>query len=156
MSLAVTPMGEGHLDRLAELEALCFSQPWSREALAEEIGNPNACFLVCMDGPEILGYGGMHFAWGEFYMDNLAVFPRYRRRGAARALLVSLMDFARRRGGDFLTLEVRPSNGAAVALYKSLGFSEVGRRKGFYSQPQEDALLLRLDIVTGRKGDAPC
>lgn len=150
MSLQAVPMAAAHLECLAGLEALCFSQPWSRDALAEEIGNPHACFLVCMDGPEILGYGGMHFAWGEFYMDNVAVFPQHRRKGAAKTLLLSLMDVARQHGGRFLTLEVRPSNGPAVALYKSLGFAEAGRRKNFYTAPKEDALIMTKEFDHAR------
>lgn len=146
MKIEIAPMGETHLDRLAEIEKLCFAEPWSREGLREEIANPHACFLTALCGGEAVGYVGAHFACGEFYIDNLAVHPGSRRQGVAKALLLALADFARRRAGEFLTLEVRPSNGPAAALYASLGFYEVGRRKNFYSQPKEDALLLRLDL----------
>lgn len=88
-----------------------------------------------------------HFAGGEFYMDNLAVFPDYRRQGVGRALVQALVGFAQENGGVFLTLEVRPSNAYALALYGGLGFRAVGRRRGFYTRPVEDALLLRLDFV---------
>lgn len=144
--LKIAPMEEGHLDRLAQLEALCFSQPWSRQALAEELGNPCACFFTALAGGQVAGYAGAHFAGGEFYMDNLAVFPDYRRQGVGRALVQALVGFARENGGEFLTLEVRPSNTYALALYGGLGFREVGRRRGFYTRPAEDALLLRLDL----------
>lgn len=149
MSLEVRPMEKGDLDALAALEALCFSQPWSRAALLEELSNPNACFLAAEKDGEVLGYGGMHFAWGEFYLDNLAVFPQHRRKGAARAILLALRDFALAQGGAFLTLEVRPSNAAAISLYTGLGFRETGRRKNFYTRPAEDALLLQLDLEPG-------
>lgn len=149
MSLEVRPMEEGDLDALAALEALCFSEPWSRKSLEEELSNPHACFLAAAEDGEVLGYGGMHFAWGEFYLDNLAVFPRHRRKGAARAILLALRDFALAQGGKFLTLEVRPSNAAAIALYTGLGFRETGRRKNFYTRPAEDALLLQLDLEPG-------
>ena len=144
MSLAIGPMEEGHLDKLAELEGLCFSQPWSRQSLAEELGNPQACFLVCTQGQEVLGYGGMHFAAGEFFIDNIAVFPAHRRKGAGRAIVSAMAAFAQGHGGQSLSLEVRPSNTAAVALYHSLGFGEVGRRRGFYASPAEDALIMTL------------
>jgi len=139
-------MAGPHLDKLAQLEALCFPDPWSREALREETANPHACFLTAIESGEPVGYAGMHFACGEFYMDNIAVHPAHRRRGAARALLEALVGFARENSGVFLTLEVRPSNAAAIALYTSMGFTQVGCRKNFYSHPAEDALLLRLDL----------
>ena len=147
MSLEVRPMEKGDLEALAALEALCFSEPWSQESLGEELSNPNACFLTAAEGGEVLGYGGMHFACGEFYLDNLAVFPQHRHKGAARAILLALRDFALSQKGAFLTLEVRPSNTAAIALYTGLGFRETGRRKNFYTRPAEDALLLQLDLT---------
>lgn len=137
-------MQEAHLEALAELEALCFSQPWSFSALRDELTNPNACFLVAAENGSVLGYAGMHFVVPEFYMDNLAVFPAHRRRGVAQKLILALSDFALSHHGTTLSLEVRPSNTAALALYSRLGFTQVGRRPGFYSRPVEDALLLQL------------
>lgn len=146
MSVRIAPMAESHLTALSELESLCFSQPWSLCALREEIGNPAACFLTALREGEVLGYVGSHFACGEFYLDNLAVFPSYRRQGVGRALILALTGFARAHHGAFLTLEVRPSNASAIGLYRGLGFYEAGRRKDFYTHPREDALLLRLDL----------
>lgn len=142
----IVPLEEPHLDALADLEALCFPDPWSREALKEEIDNPAACFLTVLEAGRPIGYVGAHHACGEFYLDNLAVHPDHRRKGVARSLLGALIKFAQEHGGHFLTLEVRPSNGPALALYEALGFTEVGRRKNFYTHPAEDALLLRLDL----------
>lgn len=135
-------MTKEHTETLSELERLCFSRPWSREALDEEVENPGACFFTAVEDGKPLGYGGMHCSCGECYMDNIAVFPEYRRRGAATALLTALEREARARGGEFLSLEVRPSNWQAVELYRKLGFEEAGRRKGFYTEPVEDALIL--------------
>lgn len=140
--MEIVPMEEGHLDSLAALEALCFPQPWGRGALAEELANGGACFLVCMEGDEVLGYGGMHTALDEAYVDNIAVFPQHRGRGVGAAILAALAAAAQARGGAFLSLEVRPSNQAAVALYKKAGFTEAGRRKNFYARPAEDGLIL--------------
>lgn len=135
-------MAAEHLDALAELERRCFSVPWSRNALAEELENPSACFLVAVEGGEILGYGGMHCACGQGYADNIAVFPMHRRKGVGRAIVTALVEEVRRRQGEFLSLEVRPSNVAAVALYGSLGFEVAGRRRNFYSSPLEDGLIM--------------
>ncbi len=146
-------MEERHLDDLARLERLCFSRPWSRQALKEELTNPAACFLVGEEAGEMLGYAGMHCAAGECYVDNVAVFPEARRQGVGRKLMEALLQAAAARGGEFLSLEVRPSNLEALALYRGLGFREVGRRRRFYDDPVEDGLLLTKDL---EKEEDPC
>lgn len=142
---------------LAELEKLCFSSPWSEAALAEETENPNACFFTAVEDGKILGYAGMHMAAGECYVDNVAVFPAFRRKGVGEALLRALLREAESRGGEFLSLEVRPSNASALALYRKLGFLEEGRRKNFYTGPIEDGLILtkrfQKSVVQERCGD---
>ncbi len=143
----IADMTEEHTARLAELERLCFSRPWSREGLEAELGNPAAVFYVALSGEEIAGYAGMHCAAGECYLDNVAVFPKFRRRGAATALLNALLEETARRGGEFLSLEVRPSNLEAVGLYRRFGFREEGRRKDFYAEPREDALIMTKRLL---------
>lgn len=133
-----------HTARLAELEKLCFSEPWSENALLEEIDNPAAYFIAAVDGEEVLGYGGMHTVFGESYIDNIAVFPEYRGRGVGRAVTQALIEKAKENGGVFITLEVRASNTPAITLYTSLGFETVGVRKHFYTEPEEDAVLMTL------------
>lgn len=151
--MTIVPMEERHLDDLARLERLCFSRPWSRQALKEELTNPAACFLVGEEAGEVLGYAGMHCAAGECYVDNVAVFPEARRQGVGRKLMEALLQAAAARGGEFLSLEVRPSNLEALALYRGLGFREVGRRRRFYDDPVEDGLLLTKDL---EKEEDPC
>ncbi len=137
MSVTIVPMAENHLPALAELESLCFADPWSESALREELGNPCARFLVALYDGEIAGYLGCHHIAGEGFIANIAVFPAYRRRGIARALVQA----AQAKPLSRLTLEVRASNEAAIALYRSLGFVEDGVRPHFYSHPTEDAVL---------------
>lgn len=146
--MRAVPLQERHLDEAARLETLCFSRPWSRQALAEELENPTAVFLAAEDDAgELLGYAGMHVVCGEGYIDNVAVFPEARRRGVGRLLVQSLVQWLREHEGVFLTLEVRPSNEPAISLYGSLGFEEVGRRPRFYECPTEDALLMTLHLA---------
>ena len=146
--MRAVPLQERHLDEAARLETLCFSRPWSRQALAEELENPTAFFLAAEDDTgELLGYAGMHVVCGEGYIDNVAVFPQARRRGVGRLLVQSLVQWLREHEGVFLTLEVRPSNEPAISLYGSLGFEEVGRRPRFYECPTEDALLMTLHLA---------
>ncbi len=140
--LKIVPMEERHLDALAELERVCFSSPWTRGGLAAELQNPCAVFFVAERDGAVAGYAGMNCVLDECYVDNVAVFPRYRRAGVARALLDRLTDEAEARGASFVSLEARVSNTGAVALYEGLGFREAGRRPGFYSNPKEDALIL--------------
>lgn len=137
MSVTIVPMAENHLPALAELESLCFADPWSESALREELGNPCARFLVALCDGEVAGYLGCHHIAGEGFIANIAVLPAYRRRGIARALVQA----AQAKPLSRLTLEVRASNEAAIALYRSLGFVEDGVRPHFYSHPTEDAVL---------------
>ena len=142
MNYQVVPMDRGHIPAIAALERACFSRPWSEGALEEELYNDTACFLVAEgeDG-SVLGYAGLHVILDEGYIDNVAVDPAYRRQGVADALLDVFCRFGAEKLA-FLTLEVRASNAPAIALYEKHGFYTVGRRKDYYDDPKEDALLL--------------
>ena len=144
MNIQIVPMNADHLEELEKLERICFSRPWSRKMLAEELENQCAAFLVAQDGitGQVVGYAGLLVMADEGYITNVAVFPEYRRQGVAAKLISVFENFARGNKLAFLTLEVRPSNTAAIALYESFGFEEVGRRKNYYDLPKEDALIL--------------
>ena len=112
--------------------------------LAEELENQCAAFLVAEDADSgaVLGYAGLLVVAGEGYITNVAVFPEYRRSGIAAKILEVYLNFAEANQLAFVTLEVRPTNTAAIALYQRYGFEEVGRRKNYYDLPKEDALIL--------------
>lgn len=133
------PFAPAHLDGVERLEQLCFAHPWQRADLEAQLTNPCARFLVAVLGDKVVGYLGVQVVCGEGSVTNVAVDPTYRRRGIARALFGACFAAGEL---DFLTLEVRPSNEAALALYRELGFQPVGRRRDFYTDPTEDALLL--------------
>ena len=140
----IVPMAAEHLDRLEQLERRCFSRPWSKKMLAEELDNQCAAFLVAVE-PEMekaVGYAGLLVVADEGYITNVAVDPSCRRQGVAAQLLQVFDNFAKGNHLAFLTLEVRPSNAAAIALYEGFGFAEVGRRRNYYDLPKEDALIL--------------
>ena len=143
-TIRIVPMTADHLDELERLERICFSRPWSKRMLGEELDNACAAFLVAEDGDTgaVLGYAGLLAMMDEGYITNVAVFPEYRRRGIAAKIIEVFMNFASANKLAFLTLEVRPSNAAAIALYQGFGFEEVGRRKNYYDLPKEDALIL--------------
>ena len=151
MSVKIVPMTADHLEELEKLERICFSRPWSRKMLAEELENQCAAFLVAEDSVSgrVLGYAGLMVVADEGYITNVAVFPEYRRQGIAAQILQVFLQFAAANHLTFLTLEVRPSNAAAIALYQGFGFEEVGRRKNYYDLPKEDALILTKYFETG-------
>lgn len=151
MSVKIVPMTADHLEELEKLERICFSRPWSRKMLAEELENQCAAFLVAEDSVSgrVLGYAGLMVVADEGYITNVAVFPEYRRQGIAAQILQVFLQFAEANQLAFLTLEVRPSNAAAIALYQNFGFEEVGRRKNYYDLPKEDALILTKYFETG-------
>ena len=143
-NIKIVPMNADHLEELEKLERICFARPWSRKMLAEELENQCAAFLVAQDSitQQVMGYAGLLVMADEGYITNVAVFPEFRRQGVAAKLIAVFENFARGNKLAFLTLEVRPSNTAAIALYKGFGFEEVGRRKNYYDLPKEDALIL--------------
>ena len=133
---------ERHLDALLAMERQCFSVPWTRAQLAAELPDGNHEFLVAESGDRILGYIGMMSVLDEGYISNVAVAPGCRRQGIATELLTVLLKRAEERELSFVTLEVRASNTPAISLYEGFGFSPVGRRKGYYDAPKEDAILM--------------
>ena len=143
--IEILPMDETHVPHIAELETLCFSDPWSEASIAAELSNPLSCWLVAMEGERLAGYIGSQTVMGETDMMNVAVHPDFRRQGVAQALILALVEALKARGSHWLMLEVRGSNAPARALYAKLGFAEVGRRKNYYSKPREDALILRKE-----------
>ena len=143
MKVHIVPMTSEHLDEVAELERVCFSVPWSRNMLAEELDNLLSAFLVALDSNgAVVGYAGLQVVLDEGYITNVAVRPDCRRQGIAGKLLQVFLDFAQANKLAFLTLEVRASNYDAIALYGSRGFRSVGRRKNYYEHPREDAIIM--------------
>ena len=150
MHVRIVPMNADHLDEVAELERICFSTPWSRNMLAEELDNMLSAFLVALDDADrVVGYAGAQVNLDEGYITNVAVRPECRRQGVAAKLLQVFLDFAKANKLAFLTLEVRASNYDAIALYGSRGFRSVGRRKNYYEHPKEDAIIMTLEFDHG-------
>ena len=150
MHVRIVPMNADHLDEVAELERICFSTPWSRNMLAEELDNMLSAFLVALDDRDrVVGYAGVQVILDEGYITNIAVRPECRRQGIAAKLLQVFMDFAKANQLSFLTLEVRASNYDAIALYGSRGFRSMGRRKNYYEHPREDALIMTREFTNG-------
>ena len=150
LHVRIVPMTAEHLDEVAELERLCFSTPWSRNMLAEELDNALSAMLVALDeAGHVAGYAGLQVILDEGYITNVAVRPDCRRQGVAGQILQVFLDFAQAQGLAFLTLEVRASNQAAILLYGSRGFRGMGRRKNYYEHPREDAIIMTKEFTHG-------
>ena len=148
--MRIVPMTADHLDAVADLERICFSTPWSRNMLAEELDNACSAFLVALDDAgHVAGYAGLQVILDEGYITNVAVRPECRRQGVAGQLLAVFLNFAQGNRLAFLTLEVRASNYGAIALYGGLGFRSVGRRKNYYEHPKEDAIIMTKEFDYG-------
>ncbi len=137
--MTVCTMTAAHIPHIAQLEQACFADPWTEAALTEELHNPCAAFLVAQCDGEVIGYLGCHHIADEGYITNIAVREDARRQGVARQLLrhakTAWQHLSR------ITLEVRVSNTAAIALYESEGFVKDGIRPSFYRHPAEDAAI---------------
>lgn len=136
-------MTDAHVAQVAQLEKLCFSDPWSENSVASELNNPLSLWLVALDDATVAGYIGSQSVQGEADMMNIAVHPDYRRKGIARLLVTELVAALAKKGVHSLALEVRASNAPAIALYEQLGFIQVGLRPNYYRNPKENALILK-------------
>ena len=143
--MILTEMKQAHVAQIAQLEKICFPDPWSENSIASELDNKLAYWLVALEGDTVAGYIGSQTVMGETDMMNVAVHPDYRRQGIAQALVTGLVEALKEKESHCLTLEVRASNAPAQKLYEKLGFLQIGRRPRYYHNPREDALILRKE-----------
>lgn len=140
--LKVKPIERKHIGEIAKLERVCFSTPWSEDGIAESLANGTKFYAFCDSKNKVMGYIGISCVIDEGYVTNVAVFPEYRNKGIATALLKKCFYEAGKIPLCFISLEVRESNKTAISLYEKLGFKVEGQRKNFYSAPKEDALIM--------------
>ena len=143
MSVALREATPDDVPAIHAIEVASFADPWSEGAFRSMIAHPQVRARVATRGGEVVGYSIAWIVDDECELANVAVAPTIRRAGAGGALLDDLIAEVERRGGATIWLEVRASNAAARALYESRGFAEMGRRKGYYRAPVEDAVLMR-------------
>jgi len=135
-----------HLPQIAAIEQEIFPDPWSIELLLRKTLDPNTIFYVAEDGEGVKGYAILQLIPPEAEVINIAVTPIARQEGIGRALLEILLREAETQQIETIHLEVRENNQAAIALYRTLGFQEIGLRKHYYTNPQEHAILMRYQI----------
>ncbi|HEY7649827.1 MAG TPA: ribosomal protein S18-alanine N-acetyltransferase [Methylomirabilota bacterium] len=143
-------MRSADLEEVLAIERASFSMPWSRGAFLYELEQNRVarCYVVREDG-RLIGYICLWEVADEVHITNVAVHPDLRRRGVGRSLLSAVLDDARQRKLRLVVLEVRPSNAEALGLYESFGFRVVGRRRGYYYDTGEDALVMEASLVEG-------
>ena len=145
MNYRLVPMDRSTVPDVAAIDAECFSKPWSEDMLCEELYNDNASYFIAVaDDGTVMGYVGLSVVLDEGCIEKVAVKGKYRRMGVADALVDAFVRFGRAHLA-FITLEVRASNDAAIQLYMKHGFEQVGRRKNYYADIHEDAILMTLD-----------
>lgn len=140
--MRIEKMTSGQLEGVYIIETECFSHPWSKQSLEEELNNETSLFLVAKEENEVIGYIGMSIVIDEGYIFNVAVREKYRNKGVATALINELVTYGKKNNFSFITLEVRESNLPAISLYSKFGFIKAGERKDYYSNPKENAILM--------------
>ena len=129
-------------EQMAEIEELCFAMPWSRKDFWQEAVNNNAVYIVGVIDEKIAAYAGAWISFEEAQVTNVAVHPSFRQQGIGTQLFKHLIDAVKLQGVTAITLEVRPSNEAALKLYEKFGLKSVGRRKHYYLDNNEDAIIM--------------
>ena len=124
------------------IEQASFAVPWSRQSFWEEAANEQTLYLLLLEDEQIIGYAGAWLVLDEAQVTNVAIAAEKRGQGFGHKLMAELMARARERGARRMTLEVRPSNTAALALYKDCGFADYGRRPRYYQDNGEDAVIM--------------
>jgi ribosomal-protein-alanine N-acetyltransferase len=143
-------MRRRHLRQVLRIERQVYPRPWSLGLFLSELSmRANRLYLVARVGQLVVGYGGVMLVLGEGHISTIAVDPAWHRRGIGTRLLLGLARGAIERGSTSLTLEVRVSNVAAQELYRNFGFGPAGVRKNYYSDANEDALIMWAHDVTG-------
>lgn len=135
------------LRQVCDIENLCYTTPWSFNSFKYEIFNSDAILKVAVFNSQIIGYVCIRTILDMTHLMNIAVLPEFRRRGIGKMLLGNAIgELKRLRSAAKLTLEVRQSNLAAVRFYEKSGFSITGMRKKYYKEPEDDAIIMELDI----------
>lgn len=138
-------------DAVAEIEMKTFSMPWKREDFFLEANRNFAEYVVGEVDGKIIAYAGAWISFNEAEVMNVAVDENFRGQGVGKKLFAELIRVCKIRGATAITLEVRTSNSAAIKLYENFGLKSVGRRKNYYDNPTEDALIMWNTNLTSDK-----
>jgi ribosomal-protein-alanine N-acetyltransferase len=135
-----------HLPDILNIERVSFPSPWGRESFEHEVKNPLSRFWGILSDNGLVAYICFWVAGGEIHLMNIAVHPGMRKRGLGQLLMDKLFQTGVDEGVQKIWLEVRPSNEDARTLYTGMGFTEVGRRRRYYTDTGEDAIVMALTV----------
>lgn len=141
MKIEIIPMTEASARDVAELETVCFADPWPYQSFINTLSNDHAAYYTLYSDGSFAGYIGMYDLVDEVSIINVAVAPGSRGKGFGARLMNEAEEFAKERGCTSVALEVRESNLPARALYEKMGYVMYGRQKNYYTNPKEDAIL---------------
>ena len=139
-------LGPIHLHRAMEIERGSFANPWSEADFCYLFADRDSLCLGLLHSGELIGYALGYFAGRDFHLANLAVDSAQRNQGWGGQLLGRILRLAAEQGASYCALEVRSANRAALALYRKAGFQTIGRRAAYYSDPPDDAILMKRNI----------
>lgn len=143
----IRSMTVGDLDQVMLLELACFSVPWTKQAFESElVNNQLAHYIVIEEDNQIIGYGGVWYIMDEGHITNVAIHPQHRKRGLGKTLVKGMISDAMHHQIKHMTLEVRKSNIAAITLYERMGFETAGVRPKYYTDNNEDALIMWIEL----------
>jgi [ribosomal protein S18]-alanine N-acetyltransferase len=157
--MTLTQLDLDDVPEVMAVDRLCFRSPWSENAYRSELKNSVAFYLVARCDGAIVGFGGAWLVMDEAHITTLGVHPEYRGRGIGERLFAEILAEAIRRGVERASLEVRESNESARRLYEKYGFAPVARRRAYYSDNDEDAVVMWVDNLTSlryRSCEWPC
>jgi ribosomal-protein-alanine N-acetyltransferase len=145
--LEIRKMQPSDLPRVVEVERACFGERWSQAAFENELANAQSSYFVSLHGGAIVGYAGYWLILEEAHITTIGTDPAHQGKGFGERMLLHLVDHAARAEARWVTLEVRVSNQAAIALYEKYGFTSLGRRRGYYHDNHEDALVMWTENI---------
>jgi ribosomal-protein-alanine N-acetyltransferase len=140
-------MQSADLPRVVEIERACFGERWTLASFQNELSNSASTYFVAVEGDEIIGYAGYWLILEEAHVTTIGVDPRHQRRGFGDLLMLELIEHAAHHGAKWITLEVRITNYGAQKMYEKFGFTSLGRRKGYYQDNNEDALIMWTENI---------
>jgi ribosomal-protein-alanine N-acetyltransferase len=133
--------------RVVDIERACFGERWTSGMFQNELSNSASTYFVATEGSEIVGYAGYWLILEEAHITTIGVDPNHQRKGYGDLLMLHLIDHGLAAGAEWVTLEVRLSNVAAQKMYEKFGFTSLGRRKGYYQDNNEDALVMWTENI---------
>lgn len=143
-TLRFEPLNEQHIPKILDIESRTNGAPWSERAFRNELTHSDRIFLVALVGGEIVGYGGVWLVIDEAHVTTLAIAEEHRKQGIGKKLMIELLEKSKEADMVCSTLEVRASNEAALKLYEALGYKQIAKRKGYYPDNKEDAVVMWL------------